>query len=287
MKRPAPSRRPHTTFDKSGHRAPHMVFKCRACLSGRSAVIHQTIRLASIPCDQSVEELTRHPTADWAAQQIVECCAWTGGAGGDRSSPHTNITRRRVRGCTGVPEPSKVAAQSPETPRAPKSVPSVFCRQPQKTQTPRIWAIHQKRNPNAFSSTAVLPSMLPNVHSPRLGRNSRHAACWQDGRLIHFSTGAGIRQCKEEGGAARCVAARAAPLVEVDPSRDIFLERRDGTMGDVLCSHAAWKVVGRRLCLRRWHERRALGGCGRLHAYHNNRRPSHPTRATVEWFGWF
>jgi hypothetical protein len=49
--------------------------------------------------------------------------------------------------------------------------------------------------------------------------------CWQDGRLIRLSTGAGIRQCKEEGGAARCGVDGAAPLVEVDLSHEIFLER--------------------------------------------------------------
>jgi hypothetical protein len=47
-------------------------------------------------------EVTRHPTADWAAQQIVECCAW------DRAPPrfliHDRDSRygasfdRRVRG---------------------------------------------------------------------------------------------------------------------------------------------------------------------------------------------
>jgi hypothetical protein len=122
----------------------------------------------------------------------------------------------------------------------------------------RIWATHQRRN--VSSSTAVLPTMLPNVHSP--GRWSKFSTCrraGQDGRLIRLSTGAGIRQCKREGGAARCGADGAAPLVEVDLSHEIFLERRDGTTGDVLCSHASRKVVGRRAGSRcRVYSRRAV-----------------------------
>jgi hypothetical protein len=41
----------HTTFDKSGHHAPHISFKFIACLRGQSAVISslQSNSLASIP----------------------------------------------------------------------------------------------------------------------------------------------------------------------------------------------------------------------------------------------
>jgi hypothetical protein len=35
--------------------------------------------------------VTRHPTADWAAQQIVECCAW------DRAPPRFLVHDRDSR----------------------------------------------------------------------------------------------------------------------------------------------------------------------------------------------
>jgi hypothetical protein len=99
-------------------------------------------------------------------------------------SLHTNITcPSSARMHWSAPNRASGSPNPGDAPSAEERSIS-FCRQPQKTQNAvkhfsRIWATHQRRN--VFSSTAVLPTILPNVHSPRPW--SKFSTCRRAGRM--------------------------------------------------------------------------------------------------------
>src|SRR5215472_13680954 len=122
----------HTTFDRSGHRAPHWSFKFRACLRGQSAVISSdhSNSLASRP-QRIISRSTRYWPERPHLSQVMRSTV---------SLP--TMSRKMIapsRGITTTPQPATRAPSAPLRPQRLSAFPSL---QPSATAQPQalqVW----------------------------------------------------------------------------------------------------------------------------------------------------